>query len=157
MRKSLFADENGMSLVEVVASLLIISIILVSFFSLFVQSKKTNTSAEVTNDATYYAQTEMERIYGLSKNHPFSPSTLAQELPKSSYSLIPNQLNPNCTSDHLSYKNQISFENPDVGNYKSVITFKELCDFKNSTVVTVEILDANDNKKAMLENVYVWQ
>lgn len=56
-------NERGISLIEVVVSLLIITLILVSFSGLFLQSKKSSLSSEETLDATYIAQQTMEYLY----------------------------------------------------------------------------------------------
>ncbi|MEK4078610.1 type IV pilus modification PilV family protein [Solibacillus sp. FSL K6-1126] len=60
----LLKEERGISLVEVVASIVLITVILLSFFSLFLQSKKTHVASESIIDATYVAQQEMEELYG---------------------------------------------------------------------------------------------
>lgn len=61
----LLEDEHGISLVEVIASIVLITIILLSFFSIFVQSKKTHVVSESIVDATYVAQKGIEELYGL--------------------------------------------------------------------------------------------
>ncbi|WP_079523907.1 type IV pilus modification PilV family protein [Solibacillus isronensis] len=61
-------EERGVSLVEVVASIVLITIILLSFFSFFIQSKKTHVASESIVDATYIAQQEMEELYGFISN-----------------------------------------------------------------------------------------
>lgn len=61
----LLKEERGISLLEVVASVVLIMIILLSFFSFFVQSKKTHVASESIVEATYIAQQDMEEIYGL--------------------------------------------------------------------------------------------
>ncbi len=61
--KKFFNNERGISLVEVVASLLLISIILISFFGLFIQSKKAGKTSEEIVDATYVAQETMEYMH----------------------------------------------------------------------------------------------
>ena len=64
---SLF-NEKGATLVEVIASFVILVILLVSFFTLFIQTKQTTKSSAQIVDATYLAQTEMEKIYKFSRN-----------------------------------------------------------------------------------------
>ncbi|WP_053584185.1 hypothetical protein [Lysinibacillus contaminans] len=61
-------NESGISLIEVVASIVIISIILISFFSLFISTARTTKTSNDILDATYYAQQEMEKLYSLSQN-----------------------------------------------------------------------------------------
>lgn len=58
-------QEQGISLVEVVASIVLITIILISFSGFFLQSKKIHVASESIVDATYVAQkgyTEYEKI-----------------------------------------------------------------------------------------------
>ncbi|MFJ7667507.1 hypothetical protein ACIQXI_10375 [Lysinibacillus sp. NPDC097195] len=56
-------NDKGLSLVEVIASIILISIILLSFVALFLQSNKTTVTSNDIVDATYVAQQEMETIY----------------------------------------------------------------------------------------------
>lgn len=64
----LLQEERGISLVEVVASIVLLMIILLSGYYMFVQSAKTAKTSEDIIDATYIAQTEMEQLYSLSKD-----------------------------------------------------------------------------------------
>ncbi|MDL4841681.1 type IV pilus modification PilV family protein [Aquibacillus rhizosphaerae] len=59
-------SSKGMTLVEILASIMILSIIVVTFLTLFIQSARTNSISEDIMDATYVAQTQMEEIYNLS-------------------------------------------------------------------------------------------
>lgn len=61
--KKIIVNENGVTLVEVIASFVLLIIILFSFFTLFIQTAKTTKSSERIVDATYVAQTEMEKLY----------------------------------------------------------------------------------------------
>jgi type II secretory pathway pseudopilin PulG len=61
-------NEKGLSLVEVLASIVILTLLLTTFLMMFVQSAKTNKKSEEIIDATYVAQTEMENIYATSSN-----------------------------------------------------------------------------------------
>ena len=61
-------DESGLSLVEVLASIVILTLLLTTFLMMFLQSAKVNKTSENIIDATYIAQTEMEKIYALSTN-----------------------------------------------------------------------------------------
>lgn len=56
-------NEKGFSLVEVIAAFVLISIILISFFTLFFKGRETTVESKKTVDATYTAQQEMESIY----------------------------------------------------------------------------------------------
>lgn len=59
-------NEAGMSLAEVLASIVILSILLFIFLGMFVQSSKVNVKSEEVIDATYQAQTHIENLYALS-------------------------------------------------------------------------------------------
>lgn len=61
--KHVLHNDKGLSLVEVIASIILISIILLSFVALFLQSNKTTVTSNDIVDATYVAQQEMETIY----------------------------------------------------------------------------------------------
>lgn len=67
-----FKKEKGLTLIEVLVSIVLLSLILIMFFSMFIQTAKVNNSSETIIDATYIAQTEMERIYSYSKNTSYS-------------------------------------------------------------------------------------
>ena len=60
--------EGGLSLVEVLASIVILTLLLTTFLMMFLQSAKVNKASEHIIDATYIAQTEMERFYQASRN-----------------------------------------------------------------------------------------
>lgn len=58
-----FNNENGLTLIEILASIVILSIIVVTFLTFFINSARTtNVSADVI-DASYLAQKEMEKFY----------------------------------------------------------------------------------------------
>lgn len=59
MKKS---SENGFTLVEILATFVLLMIVLTSFASLFLSSKTTNESSKKTVTATYTAQNIMEDI-----------------------------------------------------------------------------------------------
>ncbi|MEK4137903.1 type II secretion system protein [Kurthia sp. FSL E2-0154] len=62
-----YNNEKGFSLVEVMAAFVLISIILISFFTLFFKGRETTVESKKTVDATYTAQQEMESIYATTK------------------------------------------------------------------------------------------
>ncbi|WP_423799232.1 prepilin-type N-terminal cleavage/methylation domain-containing protein [Neobacillus sp. SAB-20_R2A] len=64
-RKTSFSpanSENGMTLVEILVSIIILSIIIISLLSMFVQSSQTNRVSKNMMDATYLAESQMEEI-----------------------------------------------------------------------------------------------
>ena len=56
-------NQSGFSLLEVLASTILITIILLSFFTFFINSAKTTKTSESIVDFTYLAQKEMENAY----------------------------------------------------------------------------------------------
>src|SRR5690625_13072 len=59
-------NEHGFTLIEVLASIVLLAIILTSFGMIFAQALKTSNTYERIINHTYIAQREMERIYELS-------------------------------------------------------------------------------------------
>lgn len=55
-------NESGFTLIELLAAITILSIIVISFLSLFIQGARTNTRASDINEATFIAQEEMELV-----------------------------------------------------------------------------------------------
>lgn len=53
-------DEAGVTLVELLAAIAILSIIVTSFLAFFIQAANTNSQTNVINKATFLAQEEME-------------------------------------------------------------------------------------------------
>lgn len=63
--KNLLSSNKGLTLIEILVSIVILGIIVVSFITLFIHSARTNTISEKMLDATYIAQTQMEEFYHL--------------------------------------------------------------------------------------------
>lgn len=70
---SYFSSEQGLTLIEVLASIVILFIIIVSMVPMFVQSAKSNIISQNITDSTYLAQKEMEEVIYLNTNSE-SPS-----------------------------------------------------------------------------------
>jgi len=67
-QKKFLRNLKGMTLIEIIVSLAILSIIIVPFLNMFVQSTVTTQKSGVILDATYVAQRVMEDIYNDSLN-----------------------------------------------------------------------------------------
>lgn len=64
--------EDGLTLVEVLVSFVLLTMLLTTFLMMFLQSTKANkTSENVIND-TYIAQSTMEKMYAFSENTLYS-------------------------------------------------------------------------------------
>lgn len=74
MKKSFstFFNEKGLTLVEILASLVILSIVVVSLMPMFVQSSHFNQSSKKIEDATYIAESNMEDLFHLSTSSVLS-------------------------------------------------------------------------------------
>ncbi|MEG0268490.1 MAG: hypothetical protein RR439_06470 [Carnobacterium sp.] len=65
--KKILSEETGMTLVEILASILILSLIVTTFLSFFIQSAKTNKQTDSVNEATFIAQESIELLTYYSK------------------------------------------------------------------------------------------
>lgn len=68
--KYMLKDEKAMTLVEIIASLLILSIILLAIVPLFFTSGRTIEKSENVIDAAYQAQNDLEEVRWLIGNSP---------------------------------------------------------------------------------------
>ncbi|MBM7541796.1 type IV pilus modification PilV family protein [Amphibacillus cookii] len=63
MIKHMFTRQDGLTLVEVLASIAILSMIVVTFLTFFINSARTTKVSEDMFDASYLAQEKIESIY----------------------------------------------------------------------------------------------
>ncbi|MCS5500500.1 prepilin-type N-terminal cleavage/methylation domain-containing protein [Lysinibacillus sp. A4] len=143
-------NNHGMTLIEVVAALLIIGIVLISFFGLLVQSNKTTHKSNDIMDATYAAQKKMEEIYNLSSGADSYDDltggyTLDEESTRTSLSSLPtNQV----------YK-YLPHEEDRYTYYLTLETFPEDDTYKNAIYVHLKVIENSTNSTATMENVYI--
>ncbi len=62
-KTSLINQDCGLTLIEVIASIVLISVILLSFMGMFLQTSRTTATSDDIVNATYIAQKGMESIY----------------------------------------------------------------------------------------------
>src|SRR5690625_298874 len=67
-----FKNEAGLTLTEVLASIVLISIVILLFSMIFTNFMDTSNKSEKVISATYVAQKEMERMYEFSKMVPIT-------------------------------------------------------------------------------------
>jgi len=60
--KRAWGREDGVTLVELLAAIILLSIIVVSFMAFFTMAAKTNSRTNAVNEATFLAQEEIELI-----------------------------------------------------------------------------------------------
>lgn len=65
--KNFLSKETGMTLVELLASILLLSLIVTTFLSFFIQAAKTNKQTDSVNEATFIAQEQIELLTHYSK------------------------------------------------------------------------------------------
>ncbi|GED19162.1 type IV pilus modification PilV family protein [Kurthia gibsonii] len=142
-----YNNEKGFSLVEVLAAFVLISIILISFFTLFFKGRETTVESKKTVDATYTAQQEMESIYATTKQA--SNASMKTILPTLQYEM------KSCTNPpktiYTKYKNEVVvvevFENSKEKTLRNVMV--SVYDQKKVT----DPCRPKVNPKAQMENI----
>lgn len=79
--KKYFFTEKGLTLIEILASITILFIIIMSLLSFFVQSSRTNNTSKKIMDGTYVAESNMEVISNLVSTTSSPVSLSAFNLP----------------------------------------------------------------------------
>lgn len=163
--KKKIQNEFGISLIEVIASILILTIILISFFSLLIQSNRTNSLSESIADATYIAQMEMENLYTISEDKN-NIDDFVEAIKSNGYTLESTN-DFQCTNpDEIKYSNVYVFVKTDsqYPDFKKKITIKKIryyynsasikIEVNNSASIKIEVIDVNANSiRAIMENV----
>lgn len=141
---SLSLNNKGLTLVEVLASVILISVILFTFFSFFIQSAKTGKTSEEVVDATYIAQVEMEKLYEISNKGGFK-SGINEIVNSLSY----KQLAPDSSKEYRYSKSQEGF-------YLK-LTFKEHT-YPGMSYLVIEVFEHEQNirPRAKMETILEW-
>ena len=136
----MFLKDKGLTLVEVLASIVILTIILIIFLSVFIQSAKTNQSSEEKLDATFIAQTEMEHFYEYSKS--INESDRITKLQKEGYTF------------YFTENKEIFIKNDSKFYVQITLSEKD-----NLTNILVEVFDSPVDKKriAQMQNILEWR
>ena len=135
-------NEKGMTLIEILASIVLLSIIIVSMLSMIVQSSRSNTVSKNIMSATYVAESTMEELNGT--------VTQSTDLTTS----FPNELNKLIKSDGtpkykiLSNTNGQAFIETNVPGYYVYI---ETNSSSGSNLVKVKVKVYKDQTKAKIE------
>lgn len=141
---SLSLNNKGLTLVEVLASVILISVILFTFFSFFIQSAKTGKTSEEVVDATYLAQVEMEKLYEISNKGDFK-SGINEIVNSLSY----KQLAPDSSKEYRYSKSQEGF-------YLK-LTFKEHT-YPGMSYLVIEVFEYEQDirPRAKMETILEW-
>ena len=143
--KSLIKSNTGSIFVEILISLILISMVLLTFMSMFVISAKVNRKSKDVLDATYSAQNLMEELYDLS-------------LSKSLENTL-NELQDSVLAE--SFREEIAGEQVILGKYDDkdiAITIKDTEDEKLSLVKVEVYSDATyKQSQAIMQSNFLWQ
>lgn len=74
--KTYAKQEEGLTLVEVLASIVILTLVLFAFSSIYTHSWKATAHSKNIIDTTYIAQKEMEKLYRLSKDRTYEETIM---------------------------------------------------------------------------------
>lgn len=133
-------QESGLSLVEVLASIVILTLLLTTFLMMFLQSAKVNKLSEHVIDATYIAQEEMENIYALTTN-----GTREGAIEGLGYTKGPHK--DGWTEFNREYSPDILIK----------VKLKNITGEMDRVLVLVYEQPISDNPRAQMENVIVWR
>ncbi|SOB93915.1 prepilin-type N-terminal cleavage/methylation domain-containing protein [Ureibacillus xyleni] len=149
-------NNNGLTLIEVLASIVLIGIILLSFSPLLLQGAKGGKASEEIVNSTYEAQTAMEGIFSVS-NTPQYSSVLQTEIEQDFVSLGYRKNSNASTSTKLVYE----LGNPsstDSLNVEATIQRDPSGKIVSGNLVKIVLIFHEDGKtKAKLENVMAWK
>lgn len=146
-------NEKGFSLVEVIAAFVLISIILISFFTLFFKGRETTVESKKTVDATYTAQQEMESIYAeVQQKNKTGSASMENILSTLHYHQMKSCTNPpTIYTNDRKYKNEVVvvevFENEKIGTLRNVMV--SVYDKRK----VVDPCQPKVNPKAQMENI----
>lgn len=149
-------NSKGFSLVEVVASIVILSIIVVSVLSLIIQSAKTTKTSENMIDATYIAQTEMEKAYTAATENKLS--SLDEQIQCLQIELGYPADSPIVEGDIRKIQRTIISE----GNTELFIQIelKQHTTLKSLTPIIISVYEQKDGRfilKAQMQNTLAWK
>ncbi|HEY4601072.1 MAG TPA: hypothetical protein VIG73_07360 [Cerasibacillus sp.] len=134
-------NEEGLTLVEIVASIVLLMILLTIFINFLNQSAKTNKVSQGTVNATYIAQTEIEKLYQKSEDYFYSERAPLLD----SYELIGNE-----NEWELWTKSEADFE--------FTLKLQQTDEFDHLSHVVLEVKHKDDSKEnALMQHIFTWK
>lgn len=133
-------SERGITLIEILASIAILSLIIMTFLPMFTQSMRSTKVSSDTMDATYIAQSTMEEVYNVSMSHPFKDAS--EQLSEMTFIGIENDKNL-----LAQYKD---------GAYIELSLGKPFNGLSN-VIVRVYTDETKSELKAQMETIYRWE
>nr|WP_198044849.1 prepilin-type N-terminal cleavage/methylation domain-containing protein [Lysinibacillus timonensis] len=144
-------NDSGYSLIEILISLIVLTIILLSIFGLIIQATKTGKASETIIDATYLAQTEMENAVGVSK------ITLMDER----VSTIQGKLDYSETSTSIDntqvFRKRITVEENEIIIQLEMKEHSSLNHLTPIIIKVFEVRSGEENLIAQMENILTWR
>ncbi|WP_117170453.1 type IV pilus modification PilV family protein [Paraliobacillus sediminis] len=135
-------NQKGMTLVEIIVSIAILSIIIVTFLTFFIQSTKVNNVSKDITDSSYVAQTELEEIYHLSNTMSYTDTI----------TYLSNTYNVNNSDSNYDYIFTKQIEDTNI--YNISITFSTTDDIND---VVVKVYNDSNKLEAQLETKLLWE
>ena len=134
-----FCSQKGLTLIEILASIVILSILITSFLSMFVQAAKTNNFSQNKMDATYTAESTME----LMSNLVSSATALNSLSTPSGYTIL------ECST---CYGKNVT------GHYVYIKVYEKLSGSGLASVIVKVYQDSSKNKQeAQMEDLIAWK
>ena len=87
IKEKLLKQESGVTLVELLASIVLLTIIVTTFLSFFVQAGRTNNRIDDMNEATFLAQEQLELITAYSETETEKETKDKLTTPKNGYDI----------------------------------------------------------------------
>ncbi|WP_059173512.1 type II secretion system protein [Bacillus sp. FJAT-27445] len=145
---SILKSQQGFSLIEILAAMMILTIIIVSMLPMFAQSSRSNTFSKNMIDATYVAEAHMETVYNVISTVP-SLDSAEKSLKDAPYGYTPTTRD--CPTDSK------CFEKTGGGHYTFIqitnsVSSKELAKVK----VKVYKDSTKAVKEAQMETLLTW-
>ena len=145
-------QQKGMTLVEIVAGILIIGLLLISFFGIFISSKKTGIASEEIVDGTYIAQEAMEEVYFSTKHMSLQPLIDNYLADTDKTNVATNYSSTNQQSFTVAYDHH-EFANTRVEIFFKKMTRSELPSNVNMYNITISVKE-NAVIKSTMENIF---
>lgn len=150
-----YNNEKGFSLVEVMAAFVLISIILISFFTLFFKGRETTVESKKTVDATYTAQQEMESIYAeVQQENKTGSASMRNILSTLHYDQMKSCTNPpTIYTNNTKYKNEVVVVEVSKNDAKIDTLRNVMVSVYDQKKVTDPPCQPKVNPKAQMENI----
>lgn len=147
----MYDKEQGFTLIEIIASLVIITLLLTSFLSLLISSAQSTQRSKEVIDYTLIAQTELEALYSFAQNDSLS----------NQQNVLTNQMDftlVNTSAESSLYEKQTSdvMIQLTASSYESTGTFQTLEDSLSNVVVEIQTLDTSTTL-AKMESIIEWR